>query len=124
MPEQLVPYIVVDFEVSADLVFVVIKNLSNRAALKLKIKPSVALKGLGGRKNIAALTVFKEISYLAPQKEIRVFVDSYSSFFEHQEKMLVKFSITYENEEGKVLRQHIEHNLAIYKDLIFFIQKK
>jgi hypothetical protein len=124
MPEFTTPYIIIDFEITHDLVFILIKNASPVAALNVKIKPTPAIKGLGGRKNINSLSVFKKISYLAPQKEIRVFVDSYDSFFQHQEKLEINFAIEYSSEDGKSYRKSIKHNLAIYKDLIFFIQKK
>jgi len=124
MSEQSVPNIIVDFEVTPDLVFVVVQNIADQAAFKLRIKPSTAIKGLGGKKNISSLSLFREITYMAPKKEIRVFVDSYDSFFEQQEKLLIRFSVSYENEEGRSFGKTIEHNLAIYKDLIFFIQKK
>lgn len=61
---------------------------------------------------------------MAPQKIIRVFVDSYDSFFDHLKETNIRFAISFENEEKRTFRKTITHDLNIYKDLIYFIQKK
>ena len=87
--------VIVDFEIDAESVFLIIKNLGAVPALKLKIRPLSAILGLEGKKDIAKLSIFREISYLAPLKEIRIFVDSYESFFTHLKDSSVNFKISY-----------------------------
>ena len=115
--------IVVDFEIDAETVFLVIKNTGGLPALNLKIKPSSSILGLSGRKNIGELSIFKEIRYLAPLKEIKIFVDSYESFFLHLKDTLISFTIAYKDENNKSYKSKIIHDLKIYSDLIFFIKK-
>jgi hypothetical protein len=115
--------VIVDFEIDAALVFIVIKNLGTSAALNLKIKPSTSIPGLEGKKDLSQLLVFKEIKYFAPLKEIRIFVDSYDSFFRHLENSVITFSIDYQDEDKNPFRNKITHDLKIYTDLIFFIKK-
>jgi hypothetical protein len=115
--------VIVDFEVDAAMVFILIKNLSTTAALNLKIKPSTSIPGLEGKKDLSKLLVFKEIKYFAPQKEIRIFVDGYDSFFRHLKDSAVTFSITYQDENKNQFTSKITHDLKIYSDLIFFIKK-
>jgi hypothetical protein len=115
--------IVVDFEIDAEMVFLVIRNTGQLPVLNLKIKPSTAILGLEGKRDIGQLSIFEEIRYLAPLKEIKIFVDSFESFFRNLEDFLVSFSISYKDEKNKSLKMKITHDLKIYADLIFFIKK-
>ena len=115
--------VIVDFEIDAEAVFLIIKNLGARPALNLKIQPSSAILGLEGKKDISQLTIFKKISYLAPLKEIKIFVDSYESFFNHLKESSMFFKISYKNAKRKSFKMKIHHDLRIYADLIYFINK-
>jgi hypothetical protein len=115
--------VIVDFEIDASTVCMLIKNSGNNALLNLKIKPSSPIPGLGGKRDLSELNVFKEISYMAPLKEIRIFVDSYDSFFRNLKSTKIEFNITYGDESEKSYRKKITHDLKIYTDLIFFIKK-
>jgi hypothetical protein len=115
--------VIVDFEIDADSVFLVIKNLGAVPALNLKIRPSGSILGLEGKKDISKLSIFKKISYLAPLKEIKIFVDSYESFFRHLKEPSFRFKISYKNEKKKSFKMKIHHDLRIYADLIYFIKK-
>ncbi len=115
--------VIVDFEIDAESVFLIIKNLGAVPALKLKIKPLTAILGLEGKKDITKLSLFKEISYLAPLKEIKIFIDSYESFFTHLKDSSVHFKISYKNEKRRSFKIKIHHDLRIYADLIYFLKK-
>ncbi len=114
--------IIVDFEVNAETVFLVIKNGGEKPAFKLKIRPSHAIMGLEGRKDITKLAVFKKIRYLAPNKEIKIFVDSYQSFFSRLKKPKIRFRISYKSKRKKKIKSRIVHDLRIYADLIYIIK--
>lgn len=115
--------VVVDFEIDGMMVFIVIKNMGTTAVLDLRIKPSVPILGLEGKKDLRKLNLFKEIKYLAPLKEFRIFVDSYDSFFRHLKNTQIVFSLTYQDYNKKSHKEKITHDLKIYTDLIFFIKK-
>ncbi len=115
--------VIVDFEIDAEAVFLIIRNLGAVPALKLKINPLSPILGLEGKKDIAKLSIFREISYLAPLKEIRIFVDSYESFFTHLKDFSVYFNISYKNEKRRSFKIKIHHDLRIYADLIYFLRK-
>ncbi|HEV3222110.1 MAG TPA: hypothetical protein VGZ90_04490 [Puia sp.] len=115
--------VIVDFEIDASTVFIAIKNSGVNAALHLKIKPSTAIFGLEGKKDLSKLNLFKEIKYMAPLKEIRIFVDGYDSFFRHLKNSMIDFTITWQDENKKSFKTKISHDLKIYSDLIFFIKK-
>lgn len=115
--------IIVDFEIDAEMVFIIIKNIGQSPVFSLKIKPSAAITGLEGKTDIAKLSIFEEISYLSPGKEIKIFVDSYESFFRNLKDWLISFTLNYKDEKDKRHKAKITHNLEIYSDLIFFIKK-
>jgi len=117
------PNVIIDFEIDSELVFISIKNLSNSAAVNVRIKPSQKIIGLDGTRDITELAVFNEIRYLAPYKEIKIFIDAYHSFFKHLKTTEIDFAIYYADENGQTFRKKILHDLEIYKDLIFFIKK-
>ena len=115
--------VVVDFDIDASTVFIVIKNLGTSAAIDLRIKPSAPILGLEGKKDLRKLNLFKEIKYLAPLKEIRIFVDSYNSFFHNLKNTQITFALTYKDNNKKSYKEKIIHDLKIYTDFIFFIKK-
>jgi hypothetical protein len=114
--------IVVDFEIDAETVFLIIKNTGGSPAFRLKIKPSSPILGLEGKKDVGELSIFKGISYLAPSKEIKIFLDSNASFFRHLKKTSIRFKISFRDEQGKSFKREIKHDLKIYADLIYFIK--
>ena len=115
--------VIVDFEIDSESVFLIIKNLGAVPALKLRINPLSPILGLEGKKDITKLSIFREISYLAPLKEIKIFVDSYESFFTHLKDFSVYFNISYKNEKRRSFKIKIHHDLRIYADLIYFLRK-
>ncbi len=115
--------VVVDFEIDQSTVFILIRNSGTGALRNLKIKPSTSIIGLEGKKDMSSLNIFKEIRYMAPLKEIRIFVDSYDSFFSHLKNTQIAFTVTYQDESKKSYRKKIAHDLKIYTDIIFFIKK-
>lgn len=117
------PRLIIDFDIDVELVFLSIKNCSNSPALNVSIKPSQSILGLGGTKNIAKLSIFNEIKYLAPHKEIRIFIDSYDSFFQNLKRDDISFDISYRDENKYDYKKKIQHDLSIYRDMIFFIKK-
>ena len=115
--------VVIDFDIDAEMVFLVIKNIGQTPLLNLKIKPSAAILGLEGKTDIAKLSIFEEISYLAPQREIKIFVDAYESFFRNLKDWFISFRIYFKDDKGRTHKTKITHNLEVYSDLIFFIKK-
>ena len=116
--------IVVDFEVDSEHVHLTIRNMGNSAALNLQIRPSAPIIGSGGNQDLSRLAIFKEISYFAPNKLIRIFVDEFESFFRNLKNTKISFAITWQDENGKPVKHSIHHDLVIYKDLSYLIHKK
>jgi hypothetical protein len=103
----------------------VVKNLGDAPAFKVNTVFTPEIKGVNGTKMISSLAVFKNIEFLAPHKEIKVFLDTSSSYFAvkqvaaekdgRPERISVK--ISYKDARGQTVSGVIQHDLGIYKDL-------
>ena len=119
--------VIVDFIFEDGLLFISIKNLSDEPAFKVSIVFDKKIIGVNGRKEISSLPLFRNIEFLAPHKEIKIFLDSSQSYFGHKydsskmshagqpDKISVK--ISYLNKKGKLITGIIHHNLGIYREI-------
>lgn len=115
---QIQPYVSVDFQIRNELVILVIQNFSALAAHDVKIQFSRNLMILGEKK-LSSLSVFSKLRYLAPFREIEIYLDPVERFFAQLEEKdtLLDVSIIYQDDRQKKYQQQITHDLAIYQDL-------
>jgi hypothetical protein len=99
------------------LFFIAVKNISEQPAYKVSVTFSHKIYGLGGAREVTALPLFRNIEFLAPQKEITTFLDSSDSYFARKQPTKVKVQISYCDAEGENHSVEIAHNLEIYRDL-------
>jgi hypothetical protein len=68
---------------------------------------------------LSKLSVFHKLRYLAPYREIEVFLDPAERFLSQFEDKdtVITITIAYAAEQGKRLKKSITHDLAIYQDL-------
>ena len=112
-----VPAVIVDFICDEGLFFVAVKNISEMPAYKVSVKFDHKIYGLGGAREVSALPLFRNIEFLAPQKEISTFLDSRESYFARKQPTKVKAQISYSDAEGDKHSVEIVHDLEIYRDL-------
>jgi len=92
--ENTVPNVYVDILLEKDLLFLQIKNNSDVGASQVVVKfnrnmyKKVIIFGKTQREKINKLTIFNRLLYLAPQKEIKIFVDQIDSFFKNNKTPL------------------------------------
>jgi len=115
------PDVLVDFIFEQGNLFITIKNTGTRPALNVQTTFNQPIKGLNGTKIISDLYLFKNIEYLAPQKEIRTFVDSASAYFERKEPLRITLNLQYGDERGKRFRKMIKHDLEIYREIVYLL---
>ncbi|MBZ5536578.1 MAG: hypothetical protein LAO31_11535 [Acidobacteriia bacterium] len=113
------PEVIVDFVFNEGLLFISIKNIRNEPALKVTVKFDKRIKGLGGKKVISSLPLFRNIEFLAPNKEITTFLDSSASFFSRGEPTQIQARISYQGSSGKKYTSTISHNLEIYREIAY-----
>ena len=118
------PEVIVDFIFDQGNLFISIKNLSWVAAFRVRIVFDKPMIGLQGQKKISSMRIFRSLDYLAPHKEISIFVDQSQSYFARKQPSIVRFSIQWKDQEGRSYKKNIKHNLLIYKDLGYIVNQK
>lgn len=111
------PEVILDVLFEKGLLFFLIKNPSTSGAHKVRIKFNETVHGINGGKIITDLNIFSNLEYLAPEKEIRIFIDTATSYFGRGEPTQLLVQITWLDEVNKEYRRLINHNLGIYVDL-------
>ncbi|HEU4479237.1 MAG TPA: hypothetical protein VFR80_12020 [Pyrinomonadaceae bacterium] len=112
-----VPRVILDFVFDQGLFFIAVKNISDMPAYKVSVKFDHKIFGLGGARDVSALPLFRNIEFLAPQKEITTFLDTSDSYFARKQPTKVKAQISYTDAEGDKHSVAIAHDLEIYRDL-------
>lgn len=120
--ENTIPNVYVDVLLEKDLLFLQIKNNSDAGAREVAVSFNKNIYGVEKKMKINKLSIFKNLLYLAPQKEIKFFVGQIDSFYKYNKTPLYRFRIKYKDESGKQsFSKTIYHDLNIYRDLpIFF----
>lgn len=113
------PEVIVDFLFERGLLFVAVENIGDQPAHKVSVRFNQPLHGLGGGKDIASLAMFKNIEFLAPHRSIQTFLDSSQAYFERGEPVKIKAEVAYFDGEGHSYGGPIEHDLEIYRDIIY-----
>ena len=113
------PEVILDFIFDRGLFFVAVENIGDTPAHKVSVHFNQPLRGLGGRVDIANLALFKNIEFLAPHKSIATFLDSSRAYFERGDPVKIKAEVAYFDGEGHSYGGPIEHDLEIYRDIIY-----
>jgi len=113
------PHVIVDFVFDRGLFFIAVRNISEQPAYKVSVKFNQKLFGLGGAREVSALPLFRNIEFLAPQKEIATLLDSSDSYFARKQPTKVKVQISYRDADGNEHNVSIAHDLDIYRTLAF-----
>ncbi len=111
------PVVIVDFIFEDGLLFIAIKNISTRPAYDVSIKFNRPFTGVEGTKKISALPLFRHIAFLAPHKEIVVFLDTSASYFRRRQPTNIRATILCQDAAGSVCQSVIPHDLTIYREL-------
>ena len=109
--------VIVDFIFEEGLLFISIKNISDDPAFRVSIEFDKKIIGVSGRKEISSLPLFRNIEFLAPNKEIKTFLDTSESYFSRKQPENISIKISYKNKEGKLISGIINHDLGIYKEI-------
>ena len=111
-----------DFVFEDGLFYIVIKNNCNNPVFNVHVKFGNRMLGLNGKKEITSLNLFKNIEFLAPQKEIKTFLDSSESYFNRQQPTKIITEISYKDFQNKDHQIVIKHDLEIYRDISFIVK--
>lgn len=117
------PQVIVDFIFKDGLLYIAVKNIGSQPAFKVATQFDKEIVGVAGEKKISELALFKCIEFLPPQKEIRTFLDSSSSYFGRNEPVMISTRISYQDSRKKRYLNKIDHNLEIYKEIGYIRMK-
>jgi hypothetical protein len=112
------PDVIVDFLFDEGLFFISVSNISDKPAYKVSVTFDRKIWRLDG-KNVATLPLFRNIEFLAPHKEIVMFLDSSGSYFSKNRPTRVSARISYQDAQGTKRIATIKHDLEIYRALGF-----
>lgn len=111
------PEVIVDVVFEDGLLHLVLANIGARPAVGVTTRFSRKLTGLGGRKEVSALPLFRKVEFLAPGREIRTLLDSSASYFARKQATAFSARIAYRDPEGKEYATTVKHDLEIYREI-------
>jgi len=117
------PDVIVDFEYTKGLLFLIIENIGKASAYNISIKFNKTIRGIQKQNKFNLMKIFQSLQFLPPQKKITVFVDTFSSYLIHKQPLALKITITFLDENKINFKRRIEHDLSIYRDFIDFPDK-
>jgi hypothetical protein len=97
--------------------FVILQNIGAASAYDVATRFDRPFRGLGGRKDVSALALFRSAPFLPPRKRIAQLVDALDAYFLRDEPTRLTATITYADREGRRYKETIPHDLEIYRDL-------
>jgi hypothetical protein len=116
-PNERQPEVIVDFIFEDGLFFIAIKNISASPAYDVSVTFNKKFTGVEGTKDISALPLFRNIPFVAPQKEIVAFLDSSASYFRRRQPTNIQATINYKDASGAMCQSVVRHDLTIYKKI-------
>lgn len=116
-PAEARPDVIVDFQVEDGLLSVVLKNIGAASAYGVVTRFDHPFHGLGGRKNIADLALFRSLAFVPPGKTFVQLVDHVGAYFARREPRRLEVTVTYADRDGRTYTDVMPHDLDIYRDL-------
>jgi hypothetical protein len=111
------PEVIIDFHVERGLLFVALKNIGAASAYDVVTRFDRPFHGLGGRKDMTGMALFRRIAFLPPGKAFLQLVDPLDAFFRRSEPLQLTAMVTYRSRDGARFEEEMPHDLQIYRDL-------
>jgi hypothetical protein len=118
------PDVILDFEFEDGMLFAAVRNICDRPAYRVSVTFDKPFTGLGGTRETSALPLFRNISFLAPRKEIRTLVDTTASYFARRQPAKLEAEVRWRDGSGRRRSHRIAHDLTIYKQLAYLTRKE
>jgi hypothetical protein len=107
----------VDVVFDRGLLFLVVANLGDRPAHRVRVTFAERFSGVGGTRRLDRLALFRKLEFLAPRKAIEVFLDRSDAYFARGEPTELTARVTWRTPDGARRAATIRHDLEIYRDL-------
>ena len=113
------PEVILDVVFERGLLFLVVANIGERPAHRVRIRFEQPFTGVGGKKKMQRLALFRRLEFLAPGRSIEAFLDRSASYFARDEPTQLTAVLSWRTPEGERRSSTIHHDLEIYRDLGF-----
>ena len=110
------PDVIVDFLVDRGLLFVVLHNIGGASAYEVVTRFDRPFHGLGGRKDLSRLALFRSLLFLPPGKQISQLVDHLDAYFQRDEPRRLTATLTYADRNGVRYKEVVPHDHEVYRD--------
>jgi hypothetical protein len=111
------PEVILDVVFDRGQLFIVIVNIGDLPALKVSVSFDRKFRGVDGNKEMSSLPVFRNIEFLSPHKEIRIFLDMSALYFRRKEPTKLTATVSYRDWEKATYERTIRHDIGIYKSI-------
>ena len=118
------PEVILDIVFEDGLLFAAVRNISSRPAYRVSVAFEKGFTGLGGTQETSSLRLFRNIEFLAPQKEIRTLVDTAASYFARKQPKKLVAEVRWRSTDGKRHSHTITHDLSIYEQVAYVTRKE
>lgn len=108
--------VILDVEFEDGLLFLVLANLGDAPAHRVRVKFDAPLRGLGGEKRIDRLRIFRRLEFLSPGRRIRIFLDRSSLYFAREDATAFAATIAWRDDAGERRSRVVSHDLDAYSD--------
>ncbi len=113
------PAVILDLVFEDGLFFFELINVTSAPVYKVSVQFTHEITSSMSEKPVTGIQLFKNLTFLAPEKKIRVFVDTSRSYFARRQPTRFTATIRYQDAEGRRFNAEIPHNVGIYRDFPF-----
>ncbi|MEZ4425144.1 MAG: hypothetical protein R3E98_17235 [Gemmatimonadota bacterium] len=110
------PYVVLDVDVTDDVVELVLLNVGQTPAHEVRVTLDPPLSALGGQVALGDLPLFRCLGLLRPDRPIRVFVDRLSALLERK-PVRFRATVGWRDDDGRAHERTFEHDLQAFRGL-------
>ena len=111
------PEVIVEFLFDRGMLSIAVRNIGTRAARKVEVSFDRSFTGLGGSREMPSLSLFKNLEFLGPAREIITLLDTSASYFMRKQPTTISARVSYLDAEDQKYEATMNHNLEIYREL-------
>ncbi len=113
------PDVIVEFLFDRGVLFVAVRNIGDRPAVRVSVRFEPPLPAPGGGRDLSEQALFRSIEFLGPGREIATLLDRSDAFFHREPVTRISAEVRYEDREGHRYQETIPHDLEIFRDIVF-----
>ncbi len=118
------PDVILDFTFSEGLLYIDLTNIGDSPAVNVSVSFDKELWGVGGRRLVSGIALFRRTAFMPPGKTITAFLDASASYFKRGQPLDVTATVIFSDRGGKDYRNVISHDLRIYRDIGFVMTRR